>query len=304
MAADVRCSTWTRENHVDPIGTAGSYAGFALVEWPLPWPHDVSEIPELEAAARQAKASGHRVQAVTRGTPRAAGRRGRLAVVYRWDEGAGRFRGRETELPDDARGAGSALARWLEGTEPGDAHDAASIDVMLCGHGRRDRCCGSLGTALEAELRSAWQGRPGVRLWRTSHTGGHRFAPTAVVLPQGTMWGYLDRAAVEDVLDRRGPAAQRAHQYRGCAGLASPRIQAVEREVLDRIGWGLFDRPRTGVEGPDGAVRLSVGSGTEQRTWEGRVVVRRTLPVPDCGSPIGAARKSEDELEVVELREV
>ena len=32
----LRCSTLAREVGLDPLGTAGSYAGFLLVEWPLP----------------------------------------------------------------------------------------------------------------------------------------------------------------------------------------------------------------------------------------------------------------------------
>ena len=58
-----------------------------------------------------------------------------------------------------------------------------------------DRCCGSLGTALAQELLAdPLQLGDDVRVWRTSHTGGHRFAPTALVLPQGTVVGLLRRA--------------------------------------------------------------------------------------------------------------
>ena len=307
-ATDLRCSTWTRDNSVDPIGTAGSYAGFVLFEWPLPWPHDVSEIAEIEPVAAVARAAGHRLQAVTggRGAAAAPGSvlRHRLAMVYRWDPATGRFRGRQAELAADGVAMASALAAWIDGREPAGTADTTAIDVLLCGHGRRDRCCGSRGANLEIELRAAWGDRADVRLWRTSHTGGHRFAPTAVVLPEGTMWGYLDRDAVEAVLARLQPASERLTHYRGCAGLRSPRIQAVEREVLATEGWGILDQARDGTEGEDGSVRLTVGSGAARREWEAKVSVRRTLPVPDCGSPITAARKTEDELEVTKCRQV
>ena len=48
-------------------------------------------------------------------------------------------------------------------------------DVLVCTHGTRDTCCGSLGTRLWRDLDAG-----GATVRRTSHTGGHRFAPTAV----------------------------------------------------------------------------------------------------------------------------
>ena len=48
--------------------------------------------------------------------------------------------------------------------------------LLVCTHGGRDRCCGSDGTRLFQALFPP----PGVRVWRTSHTAGHRFAPTAI----------------------------------------------------------------------------------------------------------------------------
>ena len=45
------CSLWTLGAAVDPIGSAGTYELFLCVEHPLPWPKDVSDIPEIRAAA-------------------------------------------------------------------------------------------------------------------------------------------------------------------------------------------------------------------------------------------------------------
>ena len=64
-------------------------------------------------------------------------------------------------------------------------------DVLVCGHGSRDRCCGSRDALA---LTALAQGHP-VR--RTSHLGGHRFAPTALLLPEGTAWGSLDDALLD-----------------------------------------------------------------------------------------------------------
>ena len=69
--------------------------------------------------------------------------------------------------------------------------------VLVCMHGQRDRCCALLGAPVEAALNAA---RPGVAV-RSTHLGGHRFAPTAVALPLGAMFGRLDAADAGPLLD-------------------------------------------------------------------------------------------------------
>jgi hypothetical protein len=298
MASDLRCSTWTRQEGVDPIGSAGCYSGYLLVEWPLPWPRDVAEIPELAPVAAAAREANHRLQALVPVPERGP----RRVIHHRWDAGAGRFDGREAPAGGDPAGVALAL---LGGGEPAGTEPVRGRDLLVCGHGRRDRCCGSLGVSLEEGLAAPGALPADVRAWRTSHTGGHRFAPTAIVLPEGTCWGYLDAAATTRILTREGPASDQARRYRGCAGLDTPAVQALEREVLAEVGWGLLDRPRRGEEDGDGTVRLAVEQPDGRvRTWQGRVRVRRVLPVPQCGQPVTGQEKTEDELAVEELREL
>src|SRR6188768_3993509 len=86
-SATLRCAPWTREQHVDPIGSAGTYDTFFLVETPQPWPNDVSEIPALAAAA--ARDERTRVLAVVP----VGEASGRVRVVH-WRRGPdGRFAG-------------------------------------------------------------------------------------------------------------------------------------------------------------------------------------------------------------------
>ena len=51
---------------------------------------------------------------------------------------------------------------------------------------------------------------PDVRLWRTSHTGGHRFAPTAIALPSASLWAWADAALLAQVVDGKVPSAWRS----------------------------------------------------------------------------------------------
>ena len=64
--------------------------------------------------------------------------------------------------------------------------EAAEPMVLVCAHGRRDRCCAQHGSAVYRALQS----RLG-DVWQTSHLGGHRFAACVVTLPDGLMYGRL-----------------------------------------------------------------------------------------------------------------
>jgi hypothetical protein len=66
--------------------------------------------------------------------------------------------------------------------------------LLVCTNGKRDRCCALLGRALALDLTE--RGLPaGTELWEADHLGGHRFAPTAVVLPTGYVYGRLSPEA-------------------------------------------------------------------------------------------------------------
>lgn len=53
--------------------------------------------------------------------------------------------------------------------------------LLVCANGKRDLCCAVRGRPIALKLERV---RPG-RVWECTHTGGHRFAPTGVVLPSG-----------------------------------------------------------------------------------------------------------------------
>lgn len=297
-SVDLRCSTITRTEGIDPIGTAGYYDGFLIIEVPPPWPHDVSEIGGLEQVATQANARNIRVQAAV-----PCGDAPPSVALYTWRPDLGRYVG--TEAPMGSDPARTALAFLGNESIPG-VRPVEVIDVLVCGHGRRDRCCGRLGAALEVKVRSAEMFNGGrVRLRRTSHLGGHRFAPTALLLGEGTCWAYLDSQSLVDVLARRSAVRNYLRHYRGCTGLPSAGLQALERAVLEEEGWDLFNRARHGSVLDDGRFALDVEyPGDIKRRWVARVVTTRTVAVPKCGVAKTGEEKTEPELAVVDLLEM
>lgn len=291
----MRCCEWTRSEGVDPIGTAGSYRGLLVIDWPLPWPRDVSEIPGLGELSVAAKRRGVRVQAVVPSSDSSWS-----VSMYRWDPSRGRYLGIQAPARVSSVETASAL---LAGSEPPGCHPVEATEVLICGHGRRDPCCGSLGTSLQIELQADGT-LAGNAVRRTSHTGGHRFAPTAIILPEGTCWGYLDAPSLIRIVTRTGPIEDQLSRYRGCTGMSSPAVQAVERAILREIGWDLLDWPRSGHEtGSDSVLFTATEPSGLTRTWRSEVATRRILPVPACGEPLSGNEKTEPELVVVGLRE-
>jgi hypothetical protein len=288
---DNRCSTWARTQGLDPIGTIGTYAGYILVEWPLPWPRDAAAVPELADVAALARQHRLRLQLITPVSGAAEDR----VVLYRrnatgvtgFTRSSRRVEGYDTvkEVVEDLVAAG-----------PSDAD--AERDLLICGHGSRDRCCGSLGTGL-ALAAARDLALDGLRLWRTSHTGGHRFAPTAILLPEGTSWAFLDVDSLARVVHRRGPIGDVLASYRGCSALPSPAVQVLEREALAEMGWVVFDSERTGADGADGRAHVEVRTPHgEVRQWEGTVTVARRVPMPACGQGPSPTDKEESEYSV------
>jgi hypothetical protein len=293
-----RCAPWTRAQGVDPIGSAGSFDQLLLVEWPLPWPADVGEIAALASAAADPRA---RLMTVV---PRldGAGADGLVRVVHRRRAGTHRLVGVDHRLP---AGDVPALLLALLDAPGREQHDWPTVvgdappEVLVCGHGRRDPCCGRWGTLLHAALAA----HPSdVRVWRCSHTGGHRFAPTAITLPDGRAWAYVDEALIEGILTRRAPVATLVPHDRGCLAL-DPWAQVVERALFEQVGWTWLDGDVTAVRTEPAADGQSARVRLEWRTDEGTtgradatVEVTRTLPVLVCGSPPEAAKKSSPEL--------
>ena len=167
------------------------------------------------------------------------------------------------------------------------------VDLFVCTHGRRDVCCGGSGTVLHDELAEVLAGDDTVRLFRVSHTGGHRFAPTALTFPDGLAWAHLDRAAATAVLRRHVAPASLAAHCRGSSSVGGPAEQVADREALVRVGWAWCDATRTvtataptgdgrrsevRVDGvlPDGARLVAMV----------QVELEREIPQPTCGDPI------------------
>ena len=213
------------------------------------------------------------------------------------------FERAEYLLPDEkllpfaralAGGAG-ALAAFEDYRED----DAGVRDVIVCTHGANDVCCGKYGYPLYDRLR-ARAGEPGgtLRLWRTSHIGGHRFAATLMDFPEGRYWGHLAPDTAECAVFREADAADLEKNCRGWAALDSQLAQLAERAILAREGWAWTTYLRSSEllrSGDDGGrVRIEYASP------DGSVGGAYEADIEASGSVMTLLKSGPDSLQEVE----
>ena len=106
--------------------------------------------------------------------------------------------------------------------------------LLVCANGRRDRCCGHAGGRLADSL---WRGPYADRVLTCTHLGGHRFAPTALLLPIGALHGRLDEDAAAGLLTAATRVHMDANTLRGHSALDQP-AQVAEVHARRVTGYG------------------------------------------------------------------
>lgn len=107
---------------------------------------------------------------------------------------------------------------------------------LVCTNGRHDVCCAIRGRPVALGGHERYPGR----IWECSHTGGHRFSPTGVLLPWGRTLGRLDVDSVGEVLDSADlgdlPLGMLGPRHDRGGSAYPPRVQVGESAVRDEIG--------------------------------------------------------------------
>lgn len=293
-----RCADFTRALEVDPGGSAIRADVLVAVEVPLPWPKPVFD-HALLAGVRDAMGRAPVPSRVLAAVPRGP----ELEVVRyeRRDGGARRTVARASA--DDL--AATAMAMVLGEEVDSVTDNSPNAEVWICTQGSHDTCCGSDGTRLAQDLEGRFDD---VVVRRVSHTGGHRFAPTALTLPDGRMWGYLDPDGVEAILRRNQPAAGVAERCRGWWGADKGPAQVAERALLAHEDWTWELAPREAaiISDVDGVVTVEVSAGRDGEgrpiaRWLARVAVGREVPTIACRAPGGEPVKPGIEYELIDF---
>ena len=246
---DPWCAETSRERDETLVATASRVERWLLVEHTGAWgpesvPSGRMPLDAARALARTAAAAGARLLLLRRpaGVPCEPGR-----WVFAVDSRPGREAVRARHVDDDAD---------LEHLAPpydGAAEGWTTVDeplLLVCTHGRHDRCCALRGRPVAAAL----AGRHPRTTWECSHVGGDRFAANLLVLPDGLYFGRVEADEVLALADALADGELAVDRLRGRSSLSLP-AQAAQHFARARLG-----RPRR----DDLAVGGQQGAGPDQ----------------------------------------
>lgn len=277
-ATETTCSVLSAAD--EPLaGTAATARGYVCAEVPSGWGRDVLDGTALgselsaELSAR-ADAADVRILFVRRPGRDTAGPT-RTVLIARTDPDATWCERLAITDPVELL---DIVPEAAAGPAPRLGDPVTDPVALVCAHGRRDRCCAVEGRPVAASLKQEF----GDAVWECSHTGGHRFAPSMILLPTGFTYGRLDPQSSAAALR----AAARGEVYRqGLRGRSTWTAvgQAAEIAVRDMCGDIDADSLTVDESAVDPLVRHRDG-----RAW--RVTVE-TRELPARPASCGAAPK-------------
>jgi hypothetical protein len=231
---DLPCSDASRVRDEPLLATASRVERWILVEQCGPWGPPTVPLARVDDAL-SAHLTGE------------ARRTGARLLLLRHPRGVACPPGRHVFLVDSRPGREAVVHRTFADDDaltasPLPAGEAAPPDwepfdgplLLVCTHGKHDRCCALRGRPVAEAL----AGRYPERTWECSHVGGDRFAANLVVLPEGYYLGRLEAAEAADVVATVRAGRLPLRHLRGRSSMPLP-VQAAQhfaRTRLDRDG--------------------------------------------------------------------
>ncbi len=261
-----RCSV---VNVAEPLaGTAPTESRILILEQPGPWGRDAVADSQLPSSVWSSSApDGTRVMLARRAD------RSRASHERHWWS---------LQVDDSAVISRAGVIGWHDSLDDRVWRGPATTtdSIFLCSNGKRDACCAEFGRALLREFPDE------DRLWECSHLGGHRFAPTALVLRTGEVLGRLSRESLAAALAGK-PAS--AEVLRGRVG-RSPQRQVAEISASAQAGIPLSEVTSVQRDTNDVEVTLRLADGS-QATSRLRLAQRDGSPrAVSCGREPDAAQ--------------
>ena len=250
------CSEVSLAQGEDPIGTAGVAKEWLIIEVPRPWKKDIwSEklpykpiIGVLMELERQQPNPSLRLMAIAQDKEYSVKDRVRVFYYYRPQKMFANYAKMEYLVPlVELINLVKAILlepKKLTNFDLYKENTNLIRDILVCTHTQYDTACGRYGTPLYEKLRKHYANDK-LRIWHTSHFGGHKFAPTLIDFPSGRFWGHLKPELLDSLVYERGDIRELEQCYRGWSGLER-FAQIAEREVWLFEGWQWFDYSKSG----------------------------------------------------------
>ena len=225
------CSQLSHTSGEAIYGTAGNGTDvWFVLEYPGVWGGKAMEESKLDDALKahlqQAVAAtpGSRLQLIKHGESR-NGSSISFFIGLSMEDTAALYRFKLADFTDlAAMDLPAMVAEIRTAPERYAAHKHDEPLFLVCTNGSRDRCCGTLGVPVYLTM-AAYAGD---QVWQTTHTGGHRFAATMIVLPHGLYYGRLGAEDATAIVDSYNAGDVYAFDhYRGRSCYLAP-VQAAE----------------------------------------------------------------------------
>lgn len=254
------CADNSRQLQEDMIGTATNYQTYILVECPTPWTYEAFNskwVPDnLRILVEEVKRAKMPICFLLIANDQSHGVKDTTLLIYQQQKGLIKgYSKQEFKLPNIEKAAG-VVSKYLAGFNTDyEIETPSSRDILICTHGSHDQCCARYGNPFYFYAQNYAQNYAEnkiydlqsnqVRIWKSSHFGGHRFAPTAIDFPQGRYYGILDQNTFPSILNYSGDIECLNKIYRGWGILPNP-LQILEKELILRLGWDWFNYKVTG----------------------------------------------------------
>ena len=242
------CSSACREADEDIIGSGTNYSVYVLIECPYPWKHNAFEsrfLPKnLEMLMAKVKRDKLSLRFLLITQNQNYRQNNRKILIYEKNKSSfiNSYKKYEFDV-DHPEKIAPIIQKYLAGDNLDTNTQNPQIrDLLVCTHGSHDKCCAKYGNPFYAEAKKTISelGLKNTRIWKTSHFGGHRFAPTMISFPDGRYYGLLNRESFQTILLQAGNIKLLSQVYRGWSILPTS-IQVLERELIFRHGWEWFE---------------------------------------------------------------
>ncbi|MGD1949577.1 MAG: sucrase ferredoxin [Leptolyngbyaceae cyanobacterium] len=248
------CSVISKNNGEDPIGSTRQYDCWIVVEVPLPWDmahwqQDPAMRPIIGLIEHLIVKQGIKLRPLAIAPDSEYSHPGYTRVLYyhRPTQLFNQYDKQEYLVPDNqVYSLLVALFQTPERLPDFVAYQqvVTTRDLLICTHGNVDVACSRFGNPIYQTLRDDYSSTD-LRVWRCSHFGGHRFAPTLIDLPTGQFFGHLEISHLDSLVHRQGEWSELRMCYRGWSGL-SQFEQIAERDIWMQLGWDWFDYVKAG----------------------------------------------------------
>lgn len=237
------CAQESRQAGEEPIGNAGTYQTYVLVECPPPWAayaFDSKSVPSnLRAFKEEIEQTELSVRFLLIYSNTLKQDNCTKILIFRQPEGLCAVYSKQEIQVSSIKDVAPALRDYLAAESRNSEYTKTETrDILVCTHGSHDKCCAKYGNPFYRQALAivANLSLNNVRIWQVSHFGGHRFAPTAIDFPSGRYYGRLDQSSFTSILTRTGEINCLNNVYRGWGMLPYP-AQIMERELILMHGW-------------------------------------------------------------------